>query len=321
VHLVNHLTAHRRRVVLAAALVAALAAIGAAKSTTGGTNGLIAYVQEVNGRPQLFTIRPDGTGAKRITGAVVAGTNPDWAPDGRMIVAEIESASGAGVTLIRPDGSNARNLTPKGYQGQASFSPDGKWIVFERDPAPGDNGVWLMRTDGSRLRRVTRNPFAGRGGECGCDTDPNLSPNGRLITFVRVKEADRLHALFAVRPDGTGLKQLTPYTWNVGTKHDWSPDGRRILLTVNADFAQPGKSANMVTIRPEGIGRIDLTRYTGGGKNAFAGSFSPDGRQIVFRLEEGDTSSLAVVALDGSNLRKLTTGTARPRFIDSGPHP
>lgn len=282
-----------------------------------GANGRIAYVQEVGGQPRLFTIRPDGKDRKRVGGTVLSAANPDWAPDGRTIVAGVETAAGAGVSVMAPDGSNVRNLTPKGYQGQPSFSPDGKWIVFERDPAPGDNGVWLMRADGSGLRRLTRNPFMTAGGECGCDTDPNFSPNGRLITFVRVKEDERLQALFVVRRNGTGLEQLTPYFWGVGIKHDWSPDGRRILLTVNADF-QRGLSANMVTIRPDGTGRVDLTRFTGG-KSAFAGSFSPDGTQIVFRLEEKGRYSLATVDRNGRNLRTLTTGPVQQRTIDWGP--
>ena len=65
----------------------------------------------------------------------------------------------------------------------------------------------------------------------------------------------------------------------------------------------------------------DLTGFTGRTENAFAGSFSPDGEQIVFRIEAGDTNSLAVIDRDGGNLRRLTTGPGNPRFIDWGTHP
>ena len=308
-----------RALVLVVVVVVALTVTIGATATSPGRNGLIVYAQELSPEHyQLFTVRPDGSGAAQITHAVNAA-NPDWSPNGKTIVAELERKNGAGITLLSPTGTVIRNLTPKGFQGQPSFSPDGKWIVYERDIAAGNNGVWLMRANGTGLRRVTRNPFGA--GECGCDTDPNYSPDGKLITFVRIKKDESLLALFAVRPDGTGLRQLTPYTWNVAIKHDWSPDGTLIVLTTNADYLRPNESANLVTIRPDGSGRANLTKFTGRTENAFAGSFSPDGKQIVFRIESGDSYSLAVIDRDGSNLRRLTTGKGRPRFIDWGTHP
>jgi Tol biopolymer transport system component len=103
-------------------------------------------------------------------------------------------------------------------------------------------------------------------------------------------------------------------------KHDWSPDGTRIALTTQAN-PEPGKSANLVTIRPDGTGLRRLTRFTNGRRSAFAGSFSPDGTQIVFRLERGARSSLAVIDERGGRPRLLTTGKGKPRFIDWGTHP
>jgi Tol biopolymer transport system component len=287
-----------------------------ALSTTGGANGLIVYAQEL--RPehyQLFTIRPDGSGVKQIT-HVVNAVNPDWSPNGKTIVSEAEFNSGGGITLLSPSGRVMRNLTPTGERGQPSFSPDGKWIAYESDISA--NGIWLMRSNGTAQRRVTRNPFVGD--ECGCDTDPNFSPDGKWISFVRIKKEHEQQALFAVRPNGTGLHRITPYSWEVAIKHDWSPDGKLIVLTTNADFVRPNQSANLVTIRSDGSGMKNLTGFTGGTKNAYAGSFSPDGKQIVFRLEDGDTYSLAVVDVDGENLTQLTTGKAKPRFIDWGTH-
>ena len=307
-----------RTLALGLAVVVALTGALGATATPPGRNGLIAYAKELRpGHFQLFTIRPDGSGAKQVT-HFVSAQNPDWSPNGKTIVAEVESKSGAGITLLSPTGTVIRNLTPKGEQGQPSFSPDGKWIVYERDIAPGNNGVWLTRSDGTGLRRVTRNPF--RGGDCGCDTDPNFSPDGKLISFVRIKQDERQQALFVVRPNGTGLRQVTPYSWEVATKHDWSPDGKLILLTTNADFVIPGASANLAAIKPNGTGKTDLTKFTGGSKNAFAGSFSPDGKQVVFRLEDGDRYSLAVMNLATRAITPLTTWPDKPRFIDWGTH-
>jgi Tol biopolymer transport system component len=112
---------------------------------------------------------------------------------------------------------------------------------------------------------------------------------------------------------------VTPYALEVGVKQDWSPDGKLIVLTTNADWVRPKEPANVVTIRPDGSGMTDLTHFTGRKENAFAGSLSPDGKRIVFRLEHGQKYALAVVDRDGQNLRLLTKlGKAKPRVIDWG---
>jgi Tol biopolymer transport system component len=309
-------------------IVVALALVGKATPTPPGRNGLIVYAQEFGpDHFQLFTIQPDGSGRRQITRGAASSLQADWAPNGRSLVYEIDRSkpgepccSSAVVAVMSSGGGKPRILTPKGFQGNPSFSPDGKWIVYVRDPGPNDNGLWLIRADGRGLHRLTRNPFM-KNGECGCDEDPNFSPDGKFVSFVRIKKDQEQQALFVVRRNGTGLRQLTPYSWEVAKKHDWSPDGRLILLTTNADFVRPNESANMVTIRPDGSGRTELTHYTSGKENAFAGSFSPDGKQIVFRREQGVTYSIAVIDRDGGQPQNLTTGNGKPRFIDWGTHP
>jgi TolB protein len=298
---------------VAAVFTGAIASAGSA--TTHGKNGLILFSEEVGGHFQLFTVAADGSATKQITHVGAADVvNADWSPGGTTIVTELDFPSRAEISLLAADGSDLRVLAPKGFQGQPSFSPDGKSIVYERDVAPRDGGVWLMRSDGTGVRRVTRSPFG-----C-CDTDPNFSPDGKLITFVRIKQDEKLQAIFAVRPDGSGLRQLTPYSWEVAIKHDWAPNGKSIVVTTNADFVLPKEAANLVTIRPDGSGAKQLTHFAPG-ENAFAGSFSPDGKLIVFRYERGDSYALATIPRSGGKLRLLTPlRKAKPRFIDWGTH-
>ena len=62
-----------------------------------------------------------------------------------------------------------------------------------------------LDVDGTDRRRLTTNPF-----ENASDTDPNISPDGQTITFVRLKVEHELQALFAVDIDGTQPAETDP---------------------------------------------------------------------------------------------------------------
>jgi len=192
--------------------------------------------------------------------------------------------------------------------------PAGQRIVFERlDFDTGEEAVWSMKLDGTDRQRITAGTGAGV-------TDPNVSPNGKTLSFVDFNGLDFGQALFTVGIDGDNLYQLTPFTFDVAIKQDWAPDGRHLVFTDNADFPHPSDSANIATIRPDGTDRRYLTHYQGGDINAFVGSYSPDGRWIVFRLEYHGLYGLYKMHPDGSHLRRiLGLSSFRPRFIDWGP--
>ena len=316
--------------ILAIAIVGSVLAIFAGVSltesgaTTPGRNGRIVYAQEVQGTFRLFTIRPNGTGRARVGRVTGDAVNPDWSPDGTKVVFELDhpgrATPGCSVMIMNADGSGLTDLTGArtGCEGQPAFTPDGQRIVFMRfDDAADVESIQSMDLTGGDRRLVTGTKGSGR-------TDPNVSPDGNWITFIRIKEEGELQAVFAVHPDGSGLHQVTPFSWEVAIKHDWSPNGRRIVLTTNADWVRPHESANLATIRPDGSGLKRLTRFAGGehAKNAFAGSYSPDGRRIVFRLEKHDKAALATIGRDGRHLRLLTKfSNNKPRYIDWGTAP
>lgn len=303
----------------AAALVALVPAVTpAADASTPGSNGRLVFSRDTASGLQLFTMRSDGSDLRQITHVEGDASAADWSPDGRWIVFELGEVDHAGVAIISSDGSGLRDLTPTGFQGQPAFTPDGRSIVFERFvPSTGDDSLWIMRTDGSGQRRLTRNPFPGVGG----DTDPNVSPDGTTVSFVRIKEGDVLHALFSVGIEGTNVQKLTPYRLDVGVKHDWAPDGSRIAIIAHADLSPPGTSANVATIRPDGTGLRFLTHYRGGEINAFTGSYSPDGRWISYRLDNHGKYSLSKIRTYGVLAQPIRRFVEAPRYIDWGTNP
>ena len=313
-------------VAVATTLAVAAAIAVPAHATTPGHNGSIVFSANVGNGLQLWTVRENGHDLRQITHADGDASGADWSPDGRTIVFEFDPSDGSGAFIerVNADGTGAVNLTPQTpcCSGQPAFSADGRRIFFERfDPLTFVDGIWSMNADGSDQRPVIA-PFP----QSGFATDPNVSPDGRTLSFVAWDGSlagptgEPAQALFTSSVDGADARQLTPFSIDLAIKHDWAPDGRHIVVTTNANFFHAGDSANIATIRPDGSGLHFLTSYTGGDVNAFVGSYSPDGNWIVFRLENHGSYALYRMKADGTNLHAiLPFSSFRPRFIDWGP--
>ena len=71
----------------------------------------------------------------------------------------------------------------------------------------------------------------------------------------------------SIRLDGTGLKRLTPSSFEVGIKHDWSPNGKLIVFTAPGDPAS-GKSANVWVMRSGRLAPSGRDALTDAGRRA-----------------------------------------------------
>jgi Tol biopolymer transport system component len=279
---------------------------------------MIAFSANAGSGAQIWTIRANGHDLRQVTHVDGDAVAPDWSPDGERIVFErgrhlADDSDEVTVQLMRSDGSHVVNLTPALVccSGDPSFTPDGKHIVYWRWDGV-EEAIWMMDLDGGNQHRIVATP----GG-----ADPNMSPDGRTLTFRLGLEGSENGALFRSSIGGAGVAQVTPFN-DVSIKHDWAPDGRLLLFTDSADTGDPDNSTNIATIRPDGTGMRHLTDYAGGHVNVFAGSYSPDGRWIVLRYEDVDrgTFSLYRMRADGSNLKEIAfLGDLKPRLTDWGP--
>jgi Tol biopolymer transport system component len=288
------------------ALVTAALNDSAARATVPGPNGLVIYQATVGKHIQLFTVRPDGSGMRRLTRfADSDSVHASWSPDGARVAFERDFPKHAGIYTMSLDGGDLVSLTPHGLQGMPAYSPDGMTIAFDRT-LPKEDALWIMNADGSELRQLTHNKPAGKN-ECRCDESPIFSPNGKRIAFVRTI-SDLQTAAFVVNVDGTGLEQLTPWRFGVSAKLDWSPDGSRIVIS-SPQAEQPNVASNVFTIRPDGTGLKQVTHETKRGVHDLADGFSPDGTKIIFaKTVDGGPFQVYVINADGTGVRRLTHG-------------
>jgi TolB protein len=284
-------------------------------ATVPGPNGLIVFRAVTdNGSSQLFTITPDGTGQRQITHLAGDAVLPHWSPESNRIVFELDTANScANVVTMNRNGGGLRILPLANgdlCEGSPTFSADGHRIYY--DGFDGNReAIFSMKTNGNDRRLVSNCEGTGV-------TDPEVSPDGTMISFTCFLP-DGPGALFDANIDGSGLRQLTPFSDEVGSKSDWSPDSQRIMFITTVGEGTPDAQINTWTIARDGSDRQAVTDYPAGGARAYGNSYSPDGEWIVLRIEQGDLSALFKIHPNGSGLTQITPfSTFRPRNMAWG---
>ena len=110
------------------------------------------------GNYDVYSIRPDGTGLRRLTRNAAFDGDAHLSPDGDWIVFGSDRTGNADVYVMRSDGSGVRRITgDPAFDFQPVFSSDGRSIAFIRE-VDGVNDVFTVRVDGTRVRNVTNTP-------------------------------------------------------------------------------------------------------------------------------------------------------------------
>lgn len=227
---------------------------------------LIAFDSNRTGAVEIFTMRSDGSEVQQVTDLRGFSGDPSWSPNGRHLVFEHASFGQCCTNIwrINPDGSGLHELTAfsmETFAAEPEYSPNGRWIAFQQFPngPAGLSAIFVMRADGTDMRQVT--PISMDAGH------PEWSPDGSRIIFNN-DFTKNVGDIFTIRPNGTGVKQLTHVTplGQADFRPDYSPDGRKIVF----DQFIPGHRLQVLVMNSNGS-RAQVINNS----NAFAPDWGP----------------------------------------------
>ncbi|MFN0008198.1 MAG: DUF1579 family protein [Planctomycetota bacterium] len=243
-------------------------------------------VSEEAGR-SLWTMRADGTEAKKLVPAAENQHYLRWHPDGARLAFVAAEAAGTaenpGSTYwsILPDGSGKRPLlaakAPKPELVPVEWSPDGKRIAYSSRPASGERAKVVV------VELATGDVVAWLPGQR--TGSPSWSPDGKRLLF-----RSGLNVMLG-GPLGEDARLLVE-----GAHEDfpvdpcWSPDGARVLYAMNDQ-----QRCELWTIRPDGT---DRKRLFAPGLRFFYATWSPKGDRIVLAKRQTESWDLWLWTID-----------------------
>lgn len=294
------------------------------------------HIQELS----IFIVHPDGSGLRRISQPGICAGAPKWSPDGKSVVfyeipvedtwnarrpnlakkatsqiisvnlltgIRTDITSGPGLKLVPQFLKNGKigylvkggikpalmyigdTVVVKGNIHSPTWSPDGEKVVFEKvDFSPRPQNQPLYSWDKNYQYQYT-------------DVFPNFSKDGELVLTDKATDS----GISIMNADGSNRKRIFTPSSGVAFMPTWSPDGRWIAFGYGG-FLQSRRTspAKIMMIKKDGTGLVALTDST---LNSGFPSFSPDGKNIVYRAWGAKNDGLRILNLADHSIRVLTT--------------
>lgn len=232
---------------------------------------------------------------------------PSWSPDGRVIVAGVQSFRGAPKGLIYSADVASGRLEKVGTSewrtvGDVAWLPDGRGVVLVASDMTSGSQIWQVAYPSGDVSRITNdlNTYIG----------VSVSSDGKTIATIQAENTSHIW----VAPDGdlTRGKEVSRGRTDGQAGLAWTPDGRIVF-----SGALSGRQQIFV-MNADGGNVQQLTRDDQAG--AAQPAISPDGQYVVYQKVKAAEIGIWRVGIDGANPLALTSGgfDVQPVFSPDG---
>ncbi len=268
-----------------------------------GSRGLVAFVSERDGDPEVYVIDLRTGQETRITDNDTPDGAPAWSPDGRMLAYHSNVAGRIWHIFVvdmacvnRPDGclGTPREVT-SGIRADAYpvWSPDGQRIVF----LSNEGRRWWFRVIdlAGEEADLTQLPASMRLLE--------WAPDGKMLTFFGESLAGPFEVL-TMPLEGISTDR-TPITAGRGAIEflDFSPDRRQAVFS---RLTGPNRQLFLADATCEIIDQCVTRRLTEDTYNYLTPRFSPDGTLILTAANRAGNLDLYILDQQGRLVQRVT---------------
>lgn len=186
----------------------------------------IAVTLSFNGRPEIYTVSPDGgdpdpvsrnVQIRRVAGegfqpnypSLLFDVEPSYSPDGTKMVFSSARSGHPMIYTVDLNSNVGTQLTFAGtYNSSPDWSPKGDKILFAAQRlAEGNFDVYLIDPDGNNLTRVTAGESLGAKRKANSE-NPTWAPTGRHLAVAGNESGG--YAIYTMSLDGNVKRRITP---------------------------------------------------------------------------------------------------------------
>jgi dipeptidyl aminopeptidase/acylaminoacyl peptidase len=302
---------------------------GTAWSPDGKT---IVFSTNISGRYNLWTVPAPGGWPVQLAVSEQRQFAPTWSPDGRWIAyqSDYDGNEQWDLFLVSPFNGDVVNLTntPSISEESPAWSPDGRYLAYTVKPKTSSvYEIDVMEVATRQVRHLTSGTAKDR-----FNVGPVWSRDGKRIAYTQAHAKPTDSDIFVADLATGRSTNVTPHTGeHLYSASDWSPDGKKLLIT--SDAGNGYQNVGLLDVGAREIKWLTQDKWEIAG-----GNFSRDGKAVTFTanvdgntdifrhdLGSGRTEPLPLAkgvnqlggsesafSLDGSRLLYMHTGPDAP---------
>jgi dipeptidyl aminopeptidase/acylaminoacyl peptidase len=244
--------------------------------TTWSPNGkTIAFVSNISGRNNLWLVAAEGGWPSQLTISDQRQSQPAWSPDGKWIAyqSDYDGDEQWDIFLVSPKTGQVINVTNTREIAEEgpTWSPDGRYLAYTVKPKT--SSVYEIDVYDTLLRD-TRHITTGTPKDK-MNVSPIWSADGKYTAYTQEQAKGTDSNIFLADLATGTATLLTPHEGErLYRANDFSPDGKRLLITSNATGYD---NVGLLDIASKKIEWLTQDQWEISG-----GNFSPDGRSVTW---------------------------------------